>query len=235
MAANNESGRMLELFQIQSSEGPCVDCVVTREPVVNADLAHAADRWPQFAPRALAAGFRSVHAFPMRLRDQAIGALNLFGSLDARFAPEEVRWCRRWPTWPRSPSCRHAASPAPRRWRSSSRGAQQPHRDRAGQGCARPRKRDLDVRGVRPVALRGTDQPSSSMSPKRSSPASSTGPESPLQAWVIQSPTWMNRRLRTSDDQAEPVTGDRARVAIGSGEAAHGPPTRASRRGPGRG
>jgi GAF domain-containing protein len=91
MAANNESGRMLELFQIQSSEGPCLDCVVTRAPVVNADLAHAADRWPQFAPRALAAGFRSVHAFPMRLRDQAIGALNLFGSVDARFAPEEVR------------------------------------------------------------------------------------------------------------------------------------------------
>lgn len=91
MASSNESGKMLELFQIQSAEGPCLDCVTTREPVVNADLAHAQDRWPQFAPRALAAGVRSVHAFPLRLRNQAIGALNLFGSADARFGPEEIR------------------------------------------------------------------------------------------------------------------------------------------------
>ena len=91
MAASNESGRMLELFQIQSSEGPCLDCVVTRAPVVNADLAHASDRWPRFAPRAIAAGIQSVHAFPMRLRDQVIGALNLFGQADAHFEPDDVR------------------------------------------------------------------------------------------------------------------------------------------------
>lgn len=91
MAANNESGRMLELFQIQDSEGPCLDCILTREPVVNADLAHAGDRWPRFAPRAIAAGFQSVHAFPMRLRDQVIGALNLFGSADARFEADDAR------------------------------------------------------------------------------------------------------------------------------------------------
>jgi hypothetical protein len=47
--------------------------------VVNADLRFAAQRWPQFAPRAVAAGYRSVHAFPLRLRRQVIGALNLFG------------------------------------------------------------------------------------------------------------------------------------------------------------
>lgn len=91
MAANNESGKMLELFQIQASEGPCLDCVLTKAPVVNADLAHAGERWPTFAPRAIAAGFQSVHAFPMRLRDQVIGALNLFGSADARFEPDDVR------------------------------------------------------------------------------------------------------------------------------------------------
>ena len=91
MAANNQSGKMLELFQIQAAEGPCLDCILTREPVVNADLAHAGDRWPLFAPRAIAAGFRSVHAFPMRLRDQVIGALNLFGGTDAHFDADDVR------------------------------------------------------------------------------------------------------------------------------------------------
>src|SRR6478672_2546420 len=79
MAASNLSGRELELLQLQSSEGPCLDCFNSGEPVVNADLRQARDRWPTFAPAALAAGFQSVHAFPLRLRRETIGALNLFG------------------------------------------------------------------------------------------------------------------------------------------------------------
>ena len=43
MAASNESGKMLELLQIQNEQGPCLDCLTTGEPVVNADLAHASD------------------------------------------------------------------------------------------------------------------------------------------------------------------------------------------------
>lgn len=91
MAASNETGKMLELFQLQNAEGPCLDCFSTRTPVVNADLATASDRWPKFAPAAIAAGFQSVHAFPMRLRDTVIGALNLFGHADVAFSDEEVR------------------------------------------------------------------------------------------------------------------------------------------------
>ena len=49
-------------------------------------------RWPRFAPRATAAGFRSFHAFPLRLRTEVIGALNVFGTestghLEAADAP----------------------------------------------------------------------------------------------------------------------------------------------------
>ncbi|MEP6817140.1 MAG: GAF and ANTAR domain-containing protein [Marmoricola sp.] len=90
MAASNANGRLLELHQLEYSEGPCLDCFSSREPVVNADLANAADRWPHFAPRAIEAGYQSVHAFPMRLRDKAIGALNLFGSADTDFEPADV-------------------------------------------------------------------------------------------------------------------------------------------------
>ena len=91
VGASNESGKMLELLQIQNSEGPCLDCVVTGEPVINADLSYAMDRWPTFSRRAIEAGFQSVHAFPMRLRDETIGALNLFGTVTSRFEPDEVR------------------------------------------------------------------------------------------------------------------------------------------------
>ena len=91
MAASNERAQMLELFQVQAREGPCQDCYRQGRPVVNADLRAAADKWPEFAPRAVAAGFRSVHAFPMRLRQQVIGALNLFASDTGEMAPRDVR------------------------------------------------------------------------------------------------------------------------------------------------
>ena len=72
--------RLLELFELQSAEGPCPDCFSGGTPIVNERLARDDGRWPLFAPRAVAAGFRSAHAVPMRLRGQTIGALNLFRS-----------------------------------------------------------------------------------------------------------------------------------------------------------
>jgi GAF domain-containing protein len=78
MASTSEAMRVLELFELQSNDGPCPDCYVSGKPVINQDLATVNGRWPHFAPRALAAGFRSVHALPMRLRGTVIGALNLF-------------------------------------------------------------------------------------------------------------------------------------------------------------
>ena len=91
MAASDERAEMLELFQAQASEGPCQDCYRDGEPVINTDLQHAHDRWPRFAPRAVAVGFKSVHAFPMRLRGQVIGALNVFGTHTGAMDPPDVR------------------------------------------------------------------------------------------------------------------------------------------------
>ncbi len=77
VAASSGQAQLLELFQLQNDEGPCLDCYRSGEAVVFADLAEA-NPWPQFGPVALEAGVPSVHAFPMRLRDQVVGTLNLF-------------------------------------------------------------------------------------------------------------------------------------------------------------
>jgi GAF domain-containing protein len=78
MASSSEAMRVLELFELQSQEGPCLDCYRTGHPVVDQVLTVASGRWSKFTVEALAAGFHSVHAFPMRLRGTVIGALNLF-------------------------------------------------------------------------------------------------------------------------------------------------------------
>src|SRR5271156_4529222 len=55
VAASSEAARVLELFQLQSDQGPCLDCFRTGQPVSCLDLT-ADPRWPQFADRAGQAG-----------------------------------------------------------------------------------------------------------------------------------------------------------------------------------
>ncbi|UXA18767.1 GAF and ANTAR domain-containing protein [Mycobacterium sp. SMC-4] len=80
IAATTEAARELELFQLQSDEGPCLDCYASGEPVSVADLELAAARWPKFVPAARSGGFVSVYAVPMRAAGSALGALGLFGT-----------------------------------------------------------------------------------------------------------------------------------------------------------
>jgi GAF domain-containing protein len=99
MATSSDALRGLELFEVQSEQGPSLDCFRTGEMVINQDLQSVNGRWPRFVPEAVAAGFRSVHAPPMRLRGTIIGALNLFhmepgemrqGDIDAAQALADV-------------------------------------------------------------------------------------------------------------------------------------------------
>ena len=80
MAASSEQVRLLELFQLQNDQGPCLDCYRSGRPVSVTELADARSRWPRFADQAQARGFGAVQALPMRLRRDVIGALNLFSA-----------------------------------------------------------------------------------------------------------------------------------------------------------
>jgi transcriptional regulator with GAF, ATPase, and Fis domain len=90
-AASSEAAGLIELFQIQNDQGPCLDCFRTGQPVTAADLTRADQRWPRFAAAAVQAGFRTVEALPMRLRDQVVGALNLFRATPSPFAAADLR------------------------------------------------------------------------------------------------------------------------------------------------
>jgi len=78
LASSSERMRLVELIEVQTVDGPCLDCCRDGRQVREDDLERATGRWPQFAPASLDAGFRSTYAVPMRLREERIGALNLF-------------------------------------------------------------------------------------------------------------------------------------------------------------
>jgi hypothetical protein len=90
-ASSNEAAGLLDLFQIQNDQGPCLDCFRSGQPVTAADLASPGQRWPRFAAAAIQSGFRGVDALPMRLRDQVIGALNLFRAAPGPLNPADLR------------------------------------------------------------------------------------------------------------------------------------------------
>ncbi len=89
-ASSSQTMRLLELFEVQHDEGPCVDCYRSGLYVECVDLSGARDRWPTFAAEAVDAGIGSVFAVPMRLRDETIGSLNLLRKGTGRLSHEDL-------------------------------------------------------------------------------------------------------------------------------------------------
>jgi GAF domain-containing protein len=90
LASTTERMRVLELIEIQNDEGPCRDCFRAGDRVVNQRLDEAEGRWPRFGAEARSAGFQMVHALPLRLRNETIGAMNIFNANLVALSPEEV-------------------------------------------------------------------------------------------------------------------------------------------------
>src|SRR6266536_5594973 len=90
VASSSEAMRLLELFELQAQQGPCLDAFRTGEPVRHEDFQAGAGRWPLFSAAALEAGFSSALALPLRLREATLGALNLLSATHAPMAEADL-------------------------------------------------------------------------------------------------------------------------------------------------
>jgi GAF domain-containing protein len=89
IASSDERMRLLELFELQGAQGPCMDAYSSGR-TVQANAADSRVRWPDFAPQARDAGFQLMCAVPLRVRTDVIGALNLFRGSDEPFTSAEM-------------------------------------------------------------------------------------------------------------------------------------------------
>jgi GAF domain-containing protein len=89
-ASSSEQTRLLELLQVEADVGPCLQAYRTGQAVFVDDLSTDPRRWPAFAERAAEYDFRSVSALPLRLRDERVGALNLFRTETGPLGPTDV-------------------------------------------------------------------------------------------------------------------------------------------------
>ncbi len=90
VASSSEAMRLLELFELQAQEGPCLDAFRTGQRVEHEDLAAGSGRWPSFSAAAVGAGFQAASALPLRWRDVTLGALNLFSVTQTRMTEADV-------------------------------------------------------------------------------------------------------------------------------------------------
>ena len=138
VASSSEAMRVLELFEIQARQGPCLECYRTGTAVVNQNLVVGDDRWPRFSAEALAAGFHAVHALPMRLRGTVIGALNLFHVEPGEMRTADVDAAQAFADVATIAILQHRAASEAHVLNEQLNGAlNTPHRHRAGEGHRR--------------------------------------------------------------------------------------------------
>ena len=89
VASTTERSQLISLLQLTADEGPCVDAYRSGEPVSVDDISSIRERWPLFAESAGALGYNWMHAVPLRLRNEVIGSLNLFGDGSESLSPED--------------------------------------------------------------------------------------------------------------------------------------------------
>ena len=94
LAASSHAAQVVELFELQAEEGPCLEAFRSGESVTKVDVADMHASWPTFTPRLVQAGFASAQAIPMRLRSNVIGALNVFRVAPGALAESEMKLAR---------------------------------------------------------------------------------------------------------------------------------------------
>jgi GAF domain-containing protein len=90
VASSSEAMRLLELFELQEQEGPCLDAFRSGGRVDQEDLRAGSGRWPLSSAAAVRAGFQSAVALPLRLREVTLGALNLLSTTRSPIGEADV-------------------------------------------------------------------------------------------------------------------------------------------------
>jgi GAF domain-containing protein len=90
VVSTTEEANFVEVVELGAAAGPCWECANTGEPIMVADIGALGNRWPDFRRAALARGFLSAHATPLRLRDVVIGTMNLFGTKKGAMSDEDI-------------------------------------------------------------------------------------------------------------------------------------------------
>ena len=151
VASSSEAMRVLELFELQAREGPCLDAFRTGETVEHESLRVGTGRWPLFASVAVAAGFRSAMALPLRLRDTTIGALNLVRAEPASIDDADVLVARAFADLATiSVVQQRATGRVTTPQRATRHRAEQPNHRRTGEGRDLRTRRHRSRRSIRP-------------------------------------------------------------------------------------
>ncbi|MFE1664057.1 ANTAR domain-containing protein [Microbacterium sp. P02] len=90
VASTSERSMLIGLLQLDESQGPCVGAYRTGHIVTVDNIADMRSRWPAFVEAAGAQGYQTMHAIPLRLREQTIGSLNLFGDTPGPLSAEDA-------------------------------------------------------------------------------------------------------------------------------------------------
>ncbi|MEO3761009.1 GAF and ANTAR domain-containing protein [Mycobacterium sp. B14F4] len=91
LGSSGAAARRYDELQFVLGEGPCLDSVATRAPVLVRDLAAAQQlRWPAYAPAMLDLQIRGVFAVPVLVAGEYIGALDLFRTRPGALGDEEL-------------------------------------------------------------------------------------------------------------------------------------------------
>jgi ANTAR domain/GAF domain len=91
VASTSEQASLIEVLQLDAEAGPCIESYQTGLPVSVPDTSRGPAVWAEFDARAAELGFASVYSVPLRLREERIGALNLFGSSVGGLSARDIR------------------------------------------------------------------------------------------------------------------------------------------------
>ena len=90
VVSTSEETGFVEVNQLNAGDGPCIECYTSGKPVSVSDIETEPERWSKFREVALSNGFRSMHAFPLKLRGTVIGVMNLFSQTPGDLSDEDI-------------------------------------------------------------------------------------------------------------------------------------------------